>query len=304
LTWRQWNGQFRDDIRAFVKGDPGKVGALMTRIYGSDDLFPDRPGDVYHPYQSVNFVTAHDGFCLYDLVSYNEKRNQANGHNNSDGANHNLSWNCGWEGDDNAPVEVVTLRRRQVKNFFALLMLANGTPMFCAGDEFLNTQRGNNNPYNQDNEISWHDWSLLERHRDMFRFFRNLIALRKSRRMLGRSRFWREDIQWYGAAGEPDLSHESRSLAWRLSGARFGEGDLYVMVNAHDHAKQFRVRERSAADWQRIVDTSLPSPEDIADPGHGLAIPSPNYHVGPRSVVVLAQARTSGRDGEEAPKRK
>ena len=208
LTWRQWNGRFRDDLRAFVKGDAGKVGALMTRLYGSDDLFPDRPGDVYHPYQSVNFLTAHDGFCLYDLVSYNHKHNEANGHHNADGCSDNLSWNCGWEGDEHVPAEVLALRRRQVKNFCALLMLANGTPMFCAGDEFLNTQHGNNNPYNQDNETTWLDWDRLAENRDMFRFFKAVIVLRKSRRSLGRTRFWREDIRWYGANGEADLSHD------------------------------------------------------------------------------------------------
>ena len=116
------------------------VGALMQRLYGSDDLFPDGPGDVYRPYQSVNFVTAHDGFCLYDLVAYNHKHNEANGHENTDGPDDNRSWNCGWEGDERAPAEVLALRRQQVKNFFRLLMLSNGTPMFCAGDEFLNTQ--------------------------------------------------------------------------------------------------------------------------------------------------------------------
>jgi glycogen operon protein len=287
LTWRQWNGKFRDDLRAFVKGDAGKVGALMARLYGSDDLFPEGPGDVYHPYQSVNFLTAHDGFCLYDLVAYNQKHNEANGHNNTDGCDHNLSWNCGWEGDENAPAEVRALRRRQVKNFCALLMLANGTPMFCAGDEFLNTQRGNNNPYNQDNETTWLDWDRLEQNREMFRFFQRMIAFRKSRRMLGHSRFWREDIRWYGASGEPDLGHESRTLAWRLRGARFDEGDLYVMINAHDQPVCFHVQEGTAADWARAVDTSLASPEDIAGPGKESPLTSLDYDAGPRSVVVL-----------------
>ncbi len=291
LTWRQWNGQFRDDIRAFVKGDPGKVGALMTRLYGSDDLFPDRPGDVSRPYQSVNFITAHDGFCLYDLVAYHQKRNESNGHNNIDGCDNNLSWNCGWEGDENAPPEVLALRRRQVKNFFALLMLANGTPMFCAGDEFLNTQHGNNNPYNQDNETTWLDWDLLSRNRDMFRFFRGMVAFRKSRRTLGRSRFWRKDVRWYGAQGEPDLSHESRSLAWRLSGAQFDEGDLYVMINAHEQALDFHIQEGDPRDWLRIVDTALPSPQDIAEPRHERPLNSLDYKVGGRSVVVLTRAQ-------------
>jgi glycogen operon protein len=243
---------------ALVKGDPGKVGALMARLYGSDDIFPDKPGDVYHPYQSVTFLTVHDGFCLYGLVAYNHKHNEANGHNNTDGCDHNLSWNCGHEGDENAPAAVMELRRRQVKNFFALLMLANGTPMFCAGDEFLNTQGGNNNPYNQDNETTWLDWDRLEPNRDIFRFQR-MIAFRKSRRMLSRSHYWREDLQWYGAVGAPDLTHESRSLAYRLRGAQFDEGDLYVMINAHDQPLKFRVQEGSAKDWQRVVDTSLPS---------------------------------------------
>jgi glycogen operon protein len=170
-VWRQWNGKFRDDIRAFVKGDTGMVGALMQRLYGSDDLFPDDLFETYRPFQSVNFVTAHDGFCLYDLVSYNQKHNEANGNGNNDGADYNLSWNCGWEGDFNAPEAVMALRKRQIKNFFTLLMLANGTPMFCAGDEFMNTQRGNNNPYNQDNETSWLAWDRLEQNRDMFRLF-------------------------------------------------------------------------------------------------------------------------------------
>ncbi len=289
LMWRQWNGQFRDDLRAFVRGDPGMVGALMTRLYGSDDIFPDRPGDVYHPYQSVNFLTAHDGFCLYDLVSYNHKRNETNGHNNTDGSDNNLSWNCGWEGDENAPAGVLALRRRQVKNFCALLMLANGTPMFCAGDEFLNTQHGNNNPYNQDNEITWLNWDFLEQNREIFRFFQRMIAFRKSRRMLGRSRFWRDDVRWYGATGEPDLSHESRSLAWRLRGVQFNEGDLYVMINAHDWPLRFHVQEGSAKDWLRVVDTSLPTPEDIAEPGNECPIVSLDYEAGPRSMVVLAR---------------
>ena len=164
--WRQWNGRYRDGVRAFIRGDAGKMAALMRRLYGSDDLFSDGPGDVYRLYQSINFITAHDGFCLYDLVAYSHKHNAANGHDNTDGSDNNISWNCGWEGDACAPAEVLALRRQQVKNFFCLLMLSNGTPMFCADDEFLNTQGGNNNPYNQDNETTWLDWSLLEKNRD------------------------------------------------------------------------------------------------------------------------------------------
>jgi isoamylase len=287
VEWLQWNGQFRDDVRGFVRGDPGTVGALMRRLYGSDDLFPDGPGDVYRPYQSVNFVTAHDGFCLYDLVSYHEKRNQANGHGNRDGSDGNLSWNCGWEGEDGVPAEVLTLRKRQVKNFFCLLMMSNGTPMFCAGDEFLHTQRGNNNPYNQDNETTWIDWSRLERNRDVHRFFQRLIAFRKARASIGRSRYWREDVRWYGAAGPVDLGPESRTLAYRLSGGRFAEGDLYVLINAFWEPVPFRIQEGTPRDWHRIVDTSRPSPEDVIDPAAESPLDSLRYVVEPRSVVVL-----------------
>jgi len=264
----------------------------MARIYGSDDLFPDRPGDVYHPYQSVNFLTAHDGFCLYDLVAYNHKHNEANGHNNTDGCDNNLSWNCGWEGDDNVPAEVLALRRRQVKNFYALLMLANGTPMFCAGDEFLNTQGGNNNPYNQDNETTWLDWDRLEQHREIFRFFKAMIAFRKSRPMLGRSRFWRDDIRWFGAQGSPDLTPESRSLAWCLRGAQFDQGDLYAMINAHREARLFHIQEGEPTDWLRVIDTGLSSPQDIADPLEQVPLASLDYELGGRSVVVLARRRS------------
>ena len=135
-----------------------------------------------------------------------------------DGTNDNLSWNCGWEGDSGASREVMALRRQQIKNFFCLLMLANGTPMFCAGDEFMNTQKGNNNPYNQDNETTWLDWDLLERNRDIFRFFKHMIAFRKSHPSIGRGRYWREDVQWYGTTAGVDLSRDSLSLAYFLRG--------------------------------------------------------------------------------------
>ena len=200
IAWLQWNGRFRDDVRRFMKGDAGMVPDLMRRIYGSDDFFPDNRNDAYHAYQSVNYVTSHDGFTLYDLVSYNEKHNWANGQNNQDGMNENYSWNCGHEGDQGAPAEVLALRRKQVKNFFCVLMLSNGTPMFRAGDEFLNTQFGNNNPYNQDNITGWLDWSQLEQNQDIFRFFKSMIDFRRRHPTLGRSRFWREDVAWYGTS--------------------------------------------------------------------------------------------------------
>lgn len=146
ITWMQWNAEFRDSTRRFIKSDSGQVPAMMAAIYGSDYLFPDRLPDVYHPYQSVNFITAHDGFCLYDLVAYNQKLNLANGQNNNDGTDANYSWNHGWEGDQQVPEAVLIFRKNQIKNFAALLMLSNGTPMMLMGDEFMQTQNGNNNP--------------------------------------------------------------------------------------------------------------------------------------------------------------
>jgi glycogen operon protein len=282
-NWMQWNGKFRDDIRDFVRGQPGCVPALAQRLYGSDDLFPDRLDEAYRAFQSVNFVTAHDGFCLYDLVSYNHKHNLANGHGNTDGTDDNRSWNCGHEGDAGAPPEVLALRRRQVKNFFTLLMLANGVPMFCAGDEFLNTQGGNNNPYNQDNETTWLNWDLLRTNGDMFRFFREMIRFRKSHPSIARPFYWREDVSWYGVEAAPDFSHHSRSLAYCLRGARMGDQDIYVMVNGFWEDLTFHIQEGGPGDWVRIVDTAQPSPADFAE----VPLTSLEYHVQPRSVVVL-----------------
>jgi glycogen operon protein len=287
LSWRQWNGKFRDDVRSFVKGDPGYVPALMLRLYGSDDLFPDSLHDTCRPFQSVNFVTAHDGYCLYDLTAYQEKNNWANGHNNTDGTNDNRSWNCGWEGDKNVPAEVLALRKQQVKNFFTILMLANGTPMFVAGDEFLNTQGGNNNPYNQDNPTTWLNWDLLERNRDMFRFFKQMIAFRKAHPTIMRSRFWRDDVRWYGVLGAPDLSYDSHTLAYCLRGASQGDVDLYVMINAFWEDLEFGIYAETPGGWRRAVDTSLSSPDDIVVPGDEVPLVEPYYRVRARSIVVL-----------------
>lgn len=288
-TWLQWNARYRDDVRRFVRGDAGMVPDLMRRVYGSDDLFPDSREHSYHAFQSVNFIDCHDGFTLYDLVSYNQKNNWKNGHDNQDGTDANYSWNCGHEGDENAPDDVLARRRRQVKNFFCLLMLSNGVPMFRAGDEFLNTQFGNNNPYNQDNEISWLDWSLLEANRDIFRFFKGMIAFRKSHPSLCRSRFWREDISWYGVGPTVDLSPDSRSLAFCLHGASQSDDDIYVIINAYWEMLPFHIQEGGPKDWLRIVDTDLPTPEDFSE--KGVPLQRSIYRVAPRSVVVLVRPK-------------
>jgi isoamylase len=288
-TWLQWNARYRDDVRRFVRGDAGMVPDLMRRIYGSDDLFPDSHADAYHAFQTVNYIDCHDGFTLYDLVSYNQKHNWKNGHDNQDGMDTNYSWNCGHEGDESAPAEVLALRRKQAKNFFCLLMLSNGIPMFRAGDEFLNTQFGNNNPYNQDNEIGWLDWSQLQANQDVFRFFKCMIAFRKLHPSLCRSRFWREDICWYGVGPQVDLSPDSRSLAFCLHGASQGDDDIYVMINGYWQGLPFEIQEGLPEDWVRSVDTGLPSPGDFSD--RGVPIQQLIYQVGPRSIVVLVRPK-------------
>jgi glycogen operon protein len=287
LSWSQWNGKFRDDVRAFVKGDNGKVGDFITRLYGSSDLFPDHLDNAYHASQSVNYVTSHDGFCLYDLVAYNEKHNLANGQNNSDGTDKNLSWNCGWEGGQNVPAEVMRLRKQQIKNFFTILMVSNGTPMFCAGDEFMNTQHGNNNPWNQDNETTWLDWALLDKNQDVFRFFKGMIAFRKAHPSLGRSRFWREDVTWYGVDGQVDFGDWSHTIAFCLHGGSQRDQDIYVMINAYWEDLNFQIQEGTAGDWLRVVDTSMPAPFDFIEIGQEKALNLLSYDLKARSVVVL-----------------
>jgi isoamylase len=286
-TWLQWNGEYRDDIRRFVKSDAGMVTRLMQRLYGSDDLFPDDRELAYRPFQSVNYICSHDGFSMRDLVSYHQKRNLANGNNNTDGTDNNLSWNCGSEGDEGVPPEVAALRRRQVKNFCSVLMLSNGTPMFLAGDEFGNTQGGNNNPYNQDNETSWLNWELAEQNADLLRYFRKMIAFRKAHPSLGRSTFWRGDVSWYGVGRDVDMSPGSRTLAFCLRGASMGDQDIYAMFNAFWEPLDFTIQEGEAGAWRRVVDTSRPSPDDI--PESPETIPSLTYRLGPRSVAVFVR---------------
>lgn len=288
--WMQWNARYRDALPRFLRGDPGLVGEVMTRLYGSSDLFPDDLLHALRPFESVNYITSHDGFTLYDLVSYTQKRNWANGEDNRDGSN-GPSFNCGWEGDDGVPNEVLALRKQHVKNFCALLMLSNGTPMFRMGDEFLQTQGGNNNPYNQDNETSWLDWRRLEAHRDIFRFFREMIALRKAHPTLGRSRFWRDDVRWFGTARAVDLSPGSRCLALFLCGKSQQDDDLYLMINAGQKPEEFGIHEGRPGDWRRIIDTARPSPEDIVDAATQPPLADPSYTVAPHSVVVLLRPR-------------
>jgi glycogen operon protein len=292
-TWQQWNGSFRDDIRRFVRGDPGMVPAVMRRLYGSDDLFPDDLLHAYRPSQSVNYVTCHDGPTLYDLVSYNYKHNWANGQENRDGPPQSFTWNCGWEGDNGLPDEVAALRIRQAKNLLTLLFLANGTPMLRAGDEFLHTQEGNDNPYNQDNATTWLDWTRQERYAEMVRFTKLAIEFRKMHPSLGRSRFWRDDVRWYSDGSAAPLSPEAQSIAYCLHGSSQRDDDIYVMINASQQPMSFEIREGHADDWRRVIDTARPSPDDFRATGDAAAVGDLPYLVSARSIVVLVRPRQS-----------
>jgi glycogen operon protein len=275
-----------------VRGDEGMTGALMQRLYGSDDLFPDDVMGAYHAYQSVNYVTSHDGFTLHDLLAYERKRNLANGHDNRDGTDANWSSNCGWEGDEGAPAAVRALRERQAKNLVALLLLANGTPMVRAGDELLQTQGGNNNPYNQDNETTWLDWRLRQQRAGFWRFVERMIAFRNRHPSLARSRFWREDVRWYGPRGVAEVS--TPHLAFALHGASQDDGDLYVMVNGGRQPVTFVVQEHGDQRWGVMIDTARPAPEDI-ELDRPRPLRHPSYVVEARSLVVLSYARRIAR---------
>ena len=295
-TWQEWNGRFRDDVRRFLKGDTGTVPAIAARFFGSPDLYSHKEREAE---QSVNFVTCHDGFTLNDLVSYNDKHNEANGENNRDGTNDNLSWNCGVEGPANDPA-VETLRNRQVKNFLALNLLAIGTPMLLMGDEVRRTQRGNNNAYCQDNDISWFDWSLLERHADIHRFVTLLNAFRHQRDVLiqGGTQTLNQllpqaRIEWHGVGlNHPDWSHDSRSLAFTLRtlGQHFL---LHGMLNAYWEPLTFEVPPVPAGTnraWRRCIDTALAAPGDINRWEQASEVTTSSSVVQPRSIVLLALA--------------
>ena len=305
--WAEWNGKFRDDIRKFVKSDPGMVSALASRMMGSPDIYQ---GSGRAPQHSINFVTCHDGFTLADLVSYNDKHNEANGEDGRDGANDNLSWNCGWEGPTSGACsmadaqcsqeEVNSIRRRQVKNFAAILLLSRGVPMILAGDEMGKTQLGNNNTYCQDNEISWLDWNLSHENSGLLRFFKLLIEFRKSHSALRCGSFARQEggdgfpITWHGVkADRPDWSWESRTLAVQISEKTPGVNpeltDIYNAANAHWESLRLELPKLTGGRrWLRVMDTMQESPRDIFEEGKESCLDDQDvYEIGPRTVVVL-----------------
>jgi glycogen operon protein len=300
-SWKEWNGKFRDDVRSFLRGDYGMVSRFASRLLASPDIYGYRERE---PEESINFVTCHDGFTLNDLVSYNQKQNQANGEENRDGYDNNLSWNCGVEGDTDDP-EVEALRNRQVKNFLAVTLLALGVPMLLMGDEARRSQGGNNNAYCQDNDTGWFDWKLLERHADIHRFARLLIAARlkgdatENDPDLTLNKLIRQaQIEWHGARlGQPDWGDDSHSIAltaWCLND-RFA---FHLMVNAWWEPLSFelpKLREQPGEGWRRWLDTSLSSPEDIVPWEDAPRIEGGTYQLPPHSVAVLL-ARKGCRD--------
>ena len=294
VGWAEWNGKFRDTVRKFVKGDPGQVQDLATRIVGSPDLFGryDR-----RPYHSINFITAHDGFTMMDLVSYNDKQNHVNGERNRDGETHNNSWNHGSEGET-INRKIKALRKKQIKNFMVILMISQGVPMLLMGDEMGKTQRGNNNAYCQDNELNWLDWSKLDENRDIYYFARNMIAFRKKHISLKRKHFFTEkdqggngykDISWHGTkAYKPDWSRNSKSLAFMIDGeARAGNGltdnDIYVVLNSYHEDLEFELPKLKGKKWYRVVDTGN-GDDFLKTP---ISVESRNYIVKGRSSIIL-----------------
>ncbi|MFN8635324.1 MAG: glycogen debranching protein GlgX [Chloroflexota bacterium] len=290
--WAEWNGRYRDDVRRFVKGDTGLIDDIASRISGSSDIYQSSG---HLPINSVNFVNCHDGFTLNDLVSYNEKHNDANGEGNRDGNDSNDSWNCGVEGPT-TDAAIEAFRERQIRNFATILMLSQGVPMFVAGDEVRRTQQGNNNAYCQDTPLSWMDWTLTEKNAHLLRFFQQMIAFRKRHPIVHRARFFTgetnerglADVAWHGcqlnAPGWNDPS--SRVLAYTMGGFA-NDADLHVMLNMDGASLPFELPTVPGRSWYRAVDTSQASPDDIAEDGEEVAITDSTYIVTGHSIVVL-----------------
>jgi glycogen operon protein len=285
--WAEWNGRFRDDVRRYWRGDDGMRGALASRLAGSADLYADSGRG---PGASINYVTAHDGFTLRDLVSYNRKHNERNGENNRDGTDANYSCNHGVEGPTLDP-EILAVRRRQMKNLLLTLAVARGVPMILAGDEFGRTQEGNNNAYCQDNRISWVDWGLRRANDDLVRFTRELLALRRAHPSLHRDRYYADDeVRWFGADGaRPQWDDPAgRVLGVAIDGR--GADDLALLFNAGTEPAAVRLPGAPGGGrWMRRADTALDSPDDIRPAGRAVPLEAPDrYALAPRSSAILS----------------
>ncbi len=273
--WSEWNGRFRDDIRRFIRGDEASATAAATRVAGSSDCY-NHSGRA--PTASINFITAHDGFTLNDLVTYNHKHNEENGEENRDGSDDNLSYNNGFEGECSNP-KIQNQRLRKIKNFLIYLFVSQGIPMLLGGDEMRRTQGGNNNAYCQDNDISWINWNLAQTNKGLVRFTKNLIAYRRAHSVFSRTKFFTNtydkdtvpEVVWYDInAKNPDWSKQKRFLAFKLNGAASApdENDFYIATNTDIYDLTINLPALSdGRKWHLVADTSLPSPEDIFEPG-------------------------------------
>ena len=292
--WSEWNGRFRDDMRRFIRGDEGAVTAAATRLAGSSDCY-NHSGRT--PLASINFVTAHDGFTLNDLVSFNIKHNEENGENNRDGSDDNLSYNHGFEGHSVNP-KIEHLREKKIRSFFIYLMLSQGVPMMLFGDEVRRTQNGNNNAYCQNNETGWMDWSLVEKNAGLFRFVKILIALRKNNPVFRRKEFFGEnnisaqEINWYDInAKTPDWEKQNRFLAFKLSDKN-AQTDFYVATSMEIYDLTITLPALPGKKWYRVADTDFESPKDILESGKEELLPEQRRYVlvSGSSVILMSKA--------------
>jgi isoamylase len=291
-SWKEWNGRFRDDVRDFFRGAEHSVTRIADRFLGSPEIYGHKQREAE---QSVNFATCHDGFTMNDLVSYNDKHNEANGEGNHDGAGDNRSWNCGAEGPTDDPA-VEKLRNRQAKNFLTITMFSLGVPMILMGDEVRRTQKGNNNGYCHDDERNWFDWSLLSRHADVHRFVRLLTARRLMRvtehelqRLSLNELIKKSRHAWHGVRlGRPDWSHYSHSLALNADIPEHGL-EFHLILNAFWEPLDFELPSlsNSGGPWRRWIDTALDPPQEIVEWQKAPLVGGQSYQAGARSVVVL-----------------
>lgn len=283
--WSEWNGKYRDDIRHFIKGSAWSSGNAAKRLCGSEDLYHSRG-----PYNSINFITCHDGFTLADLVAYNTKHNMANGEHNLDGNNSNESWNCGIEGPTSNK-NILALREKQMRNFHLLLMLSIGVPMLSMGDEYGHSKYGNNNTWCHDNDLNWFIWDNIESNQAFFRFYRALIHFRKEHAIFRRTTFLTtNDIDWHGEQPfKPNWSSQSPFLAFTLKDKKEGK-DLYVAFNPQNQPKKLQLPppRNPKQKWQWKVNTANPSPNDVFDMASAPIQNESSYTLNPYSAIVLS----------------